>query len=210
MQLLQARPENIVETLEQDQTRLLTWMEAIQVITSEAEQKNAEDLLIHARQALKNVEAKRKELQEPITEARDRINDLFKPLADKLRLSISLVNGALQARHAEQARIAEEERMALLAEQAAKLAEAQDTGEVVELPSASVMPEAPTKTSRAHLGTVTYHEDIDVIVVNPLLVPRELCDPNIPRIRARAKSGVKEIPGVLITKKYTTYTRGGA
>jgi len=210
MQVLQDRPEAIVETLEQDQTTLLTWMEAIQVITSEAEQKNAEDLLIHARQALKNVEAKRRELLEPVEETRDRINDLFKPLGDKLRLSISVVNRALQAHHAEQSRIAEEERMALLAEQAARLAEAQETGEVVELPSAAVMPEAPTKTSRAHLGSVTYREDIDVTVVNPLLVPRELCDPNLPRIRARAKSGVKEIPGVLITTKYITSTRGGA
>lgn len=49
----------------------------------------------------------------------------------------------------------------LVVGQAAKLAEAQETGEVVELPSTEVMPEAPSKTSHAHLGSVTYREDID-------------------------------------------------
>ena len=99
--------------------------------------------------------------------------------------------------------------MTALAEQAAKLAEAQETGEVVELLDTAAVPEVPGKTSKAHLGSVTYREDIEVMIVNPLLVPRELCDPNMSRIRARAKSGVKEIPGVLISKKYVTVTRRG-
>jgi len=209
MQVGLGRTETVVEALEQSQTSLLEWMAKSEVITSLGEQKNAEDTLIHARQALRNVEAKRKELLEPVNETRDRINELFKPLTERLNMAISAVNRALQGYHAEQARIAEEERMALLAEQAAKLAEAQETGEVIELPSTEVVPEAPSKTSRANFGSVTYREDIEVMIVNPLLVPRELCDPNLSRIRARAKSGVKEIPGVLISKKYVTVARGG-
>lgn len=209
MQVGLGRTETVVEALEQSQTSLLEWMAKSEVITSLVEQKNAEDTLIHARQALRNVEAKRKELLEPVNETRDRINDLFKPLTERLNMAISAVNRALQGYHAEQARIAAEDRMALLAEQAAKLAEAQETGEVVELPSTEVVPEAPTKTSKANFGSVTYREDIEVMIVNPLLVPRELCDPNLSKIRARAKSGVKEIPGVLISKKYVTVARGG-
>lgn len=210
MQEEQGRTETIVEALEQDQTPLLQWMTKSEVVTSLEEQKNAEDLLIHARQALKIVEAKRKELLEPVNETRDRINNLFKPLTDRLNLAISTVNRALKAYHIEQVTIAEEERMAVLAEQAAKLAEAKETGEVFQLPSVQIVPEAPPKTSHANLGSVTYREDIDVTIVNPLLVPRDLCDPNISRIRALAKSGVKEIPGVLISKKYTTVQRKGA
>ena len=94
-------------------------------------------------------------------------------------------------------------------EQAAKVAEAKKTGEVVEIPSAEEVVEAPSKTSQAHLGSVTYRDDFEVTIVNPFLVPRELCDPNISRIRARVKSGVTEIPGVLIAKKYTTVAKGG-
>lgn len=196
-----------VAALEQSQSSLLSWM-ATAKVTSTDEQKGAEDLLIHARQALRDVESKRKGLLEPVFETRDRINALFKPLAEKLNTAIFVVNRSLQAYHFEQVRIAEEERLALLAEQAEKIVEARETGEVIELPSVEVLPEAPQKTSYANLGSVTYRENLEVTIVNPLLVPRELCDPNMSRIRARAKSGVTEIPGVLISKKYTTIARG--
>ncbi len=196
-----------VAALEQSQSSLLSWM-ATAKVTSTDEQKGAEDLLIHARQALRDVESKRKGLLEPVFETRDRINALFKPLAEKLNTAIFVVNRSLQAYHFEQVRIVEEERLSLLAEQAEKIVEARETGEVIELPSVEVLPEAPQKTSYANLGSVTYRENLEVTIVNPLLVPRELCDPNMSRIRARAKSGVTEIPGVLISKKYTTIARG--
>ena len=208
MQTIETRTENEVTTLEQSQSRLLSWMTDV-VVTTDVEQKNAEDLLIHARQALKEIETKRKDLLQPVNETRDRINNLFKPLTDRLNMGIHIVNEALRNYHAQQAKEAEELRMIALAEQAAKLAEAKETGEVVEVTPTEEVPEAPHKTSHAHLGSVTYREDFDVAIVNPSLVPRDLCDPNISRIRARVKSGVTEIPGVLITKKYITVARGG-
>ena len=210
MQTVETRTETEITTLEQHQSTLLKWMADITVVASQEEQRNAEDLLIHARQSLRDIEAKRKELLQPVFETRDRINALFKPLSDKLNMGIYVVNKALQDYHSKQAREAETARLAALAEQAAQLAEARKTGEVVELCQTPDIPEAPHKTSRAHLGSVTYREEIEVTIVNPLLVPRDLCDPNISRIRARAKSGVKEIPGVLITKKFVTVARGGA
>lgn len=206
--ILDTRAETEATILAQSQERLLTWMGKI-VVTTEAEQKNAEDLLIHGRQALKDIEAKRKELLQPVNETRDRINALFKPLTDKLNMGLHLVNEALQVWHKKQAEEAAELQRIALAEQAAKLAEAEETGEIVSAPAVADIPAAPAKTSRANLGSVTYREDIDVIIVNPLQVPRQYCDPNISRIRAAAKSGVKEIPGVLITTKTTPVTRGG-
>ena len=208
MQTIETRTESEVTTLEQSQSTLLQWM-ADAVVTNGAEQKNAEDLLIHARQSLREIESKRKDLLQPVNETRDRINALFKPLTDRLNMGIHVVNEALQNYHTQQAKEAEELRMIALAEQAAKITEAKETGEVVEIVQAADIPEEPHKTSHAHLGSVTYREDFDVSIVNPLLVPRELCDPNLSRIRARVKSGVTEIPGVLITKKYTTVAKGG-
>jgi len=208
MQTVETRTENEVTALEQSQSSLLGWMAGV-IVTTDEEQKNAEDLLIHARQALREIESKRKDLLQPVNETRDRINNLFRPLTDRLNMGIHIVNEALQKYHSKQAREAEELRMIALAEQAAKIAEAKETGEVVEIPPAEEVVEAPRKTSQAHLGSVTYREDFEVTIVNPLLVPRELCDPNISRIRARVKSGVTEIPGVLITKKYITVARGG-
>jgi len=209
MQTIEAQTENEVTALVNSKSKLLEWMSSTAVIVSDEEQRNAEDMLIHARQSLRDVEAKRKDLLQPVNETRDRINALFRPLTDKLNMGIHIVNDALQNYHAQQAKEAEELRMIALAEQAKQFAEAKETGEVVEIVQAEDIPEAPHKTSHAHLGSVTYREDFEVSIVNALLVPRELCDPNISRIRARVKSGVTEIPGVLITKKYITVAKGG-
>ena len=209
MQTIEGRIETEIKTLQQNQATLVNWLGATTVITCGEEQKNAEDMLIHARQSLRDVETKRKELLEPVNETRDRINALFKPLSDKLNMGIFIVNKALQDYHSQQVKEAEELRMIALAEQAAKMTESRETGEVVEITPTADVPEAPLKTSHAHLGAVTYREDFDVSIVDPLLVPRELCDPNLTRIRARVKSGVMEIPGVLITKKFITVARGG-
>ena len=209
MQTIETRVETEVKTLEQNQARLVSWLGASTVITCGEEQRNAEDMLIHARKSLRDIETKRKELLEPVNETRDRINALFKPLSDKLNMGIFIVNKALQDYHSQQVKEAEELRMIALAEQAAKMTESRETGEVVEITPTADVPEAPLKTSHAHLGAVTYREDFDVSIVDPLLVPRELCDPNLTRIRARVKSGVMEIPGVLITKKFITVARGG-
>ena len=70
------------------------------------------------------------------------------------------------------------------------------------------LPETP-KTSRANLGTVTYREDIDISIVNPALIPRDLLMPDIPRIKARIKSGA-QVPGVLTTIKLIPITRPGS
>jgi len=209
VQTIETRTETEVAVLANSQSSLLGWMGSTTVIVSDEQQKNAEDTLIHARQSLRDVEAKRKELLQPVNETRDRINALFKPLSDKLNMGIFVVNKALQDYHLKQAKEAEELQAIALAEQAAKAAEAQETGEVVELLPAADIPEALSKTSHAHLGSVTYRDGFDIVIVNPLLVPRELCDPNLSRIRARVKSGITEIPGVLITKNYITVAKGG-
>ena len=209
MQTIETRVETEVKTLEQNQATLVSWLGASTVITCGEEQRNAEDMLIHARKSLRDIETKRKELLEPVNETRDRINALFKPLSDKLNMGIFVVNTALQHYHTQQVKEAEELRMIALTEQAAKITESKETGEIVEITPTTDIPETPLKTSHANFGAVTYREDFDVAIVDPLLVPRDLCDPNLSRIRARVKSGVMEIPGVLITKKYVTVARGG-
>lgn len=208
MQTIETRTEGEVTALEQSQSGLLKWMAEV-VVTNNETQKNAEDLLIHARQSLRDIETKRKDLLQPVNETRDRINALFRPLTDRLNTGISVVNRALQDYHLKQAKEAEELQAIALEEQAAKIIEAKKTGEVVELSPAADIPDAPRKTSHAHLGSVTYRDDFDIAIVNASLVPRELCEPNLSRIRARVKSGVTEISGVLITKKVITVAKGG-
>lgn len=200
---MQQNPETVIQDLELKDKSLFEWIGRLE-ITDTASQKNAENLLTDAKSAQKRATEAQKFLLDPIRESEKRVRDLFRPYLDRLSLGISRVNTLLGDYHRKQQRIAKEEAEYLAAETAAKLAEAKETGEVVDLPTPTV--QAPKKTSRAELGTTSYLEYFDVQVINPDLVPRDLCEPSMSKIRARVKSGVKSIEGVLITPKYTIRT----
>jgi len=200
-------PQTAVEQLESQQEILLKWLDNPKV-TSDQEQKQAEDLLISARFALKQAEEKRKELTRPLDESKKRIIELFKPYVEKLSSGINSLNSALHHYHSEKIAEAEAARLAALAEEAARMAAAKDTGEIIQPLAKPVAPE-PAKTSRTNLGAVTYREDYDIQVVDVSIVPRDLCEPSMTKIRARVKSGITNIPGVLISRKYTTSARQG-
>lgn len=199
-------PETAIQELTVQDQSLFQWVETCQVIDKDS-QNNAENLLIGARAAFKRADGKRKELLEPVRETEKRITDLFKPYLSRLTTCIDKLNSALQHYHFEQIKAAQAEQDYILAEQAAKYTEARETGEVVVLPSAEMLAPAPAKTSRPDMGTVTYREDYDIQIVNPNLVPRDLCDPSMVKIRARVKSGIKDIPGVLVSQKFVTVAK---
>jgi len=198
-------PQMAVEELESQQELLLKWLDNPQV-TNEPEQKQAEDLLIAARFAIKQAEEKRKELTRPLDESKKRIMDMFRPYLDRLNIGVTLLTRALQQYHAKQVAEAEAARLAQLAVLAARIAAAKVTGEIVEPLSQAITP-ATAKSSRSNLGMVTYREDYSIEIVNPNLVPRDLCEPSMTKIRARVKSGITGIPGVLVSKKYVETTR---
>lgn len=198
-------PQTAVEQLESQQEILLKWLDNPQV-TNDTEQKQAEDLLISAKFALKQAEEKRKELTRPLDESKKRIIELFKPYVDKLGAGVDTLNGALQQYHADKAVAAEATRLTALAQEASRIAAAKDTGEIIQPLSKPVVPELP-KTSRTNLGSVTYRDDYDIQIIDSTIVPRDLCEPSMPRIRARVKSGITNIPGVLISRKYTPSAR---
>jgi hypothetical protein len=204
-QKVQQDPTCELASLEESSQPLLRWLHDLKV-TSPEEQKNAEDLLISARQAWKQADEKRRQLTRPLDDAKQRIIELFKPYMNRLETGINILNRELTSYH--EALIAlrrEEERRAMEA-QAARMKEAEKTGEVVEPVELFAVPNV-VKTSRANLGTVTYRDDWDVQVVDAARVPRDLCEPSMPRIRARVKSGVTNIPGVLVTKKLVSVAR---
>ena len=186
-------------------TVIFEWAEKCSVTDADSK-RNAENLLIGARAAEKRAKATQAELLEPIRESEKKVRALFKPYLEKLSICIGRLNTALDAYHAQEAKAAQEEQNRIMAEQAHKVAEARETGEVVELPTVTILA-GPAKTSRPDMGAVTYRDDYDIQIVQPDLVPRDLCDPSMTKIRKRVQSGVKDIPGVLITPKYTTATK---
>jgi len=198
----------IVSSLESAQEPLLRWLAAA-TVTNLKEQNDAEDLLISARAAFKDAEEKRKELTRPLDESKARIIALFKPYMDRLTGGISALTSELGRYHQQQRIAAESARLATLAEEAARIREAADTGEVLEPLVAKTVEPAVAKTSHTNLGTVSYREDYDIDIVDPSQVPRDLCEPSMSKIRARVKSGITQIPGVLVSPKVVSTARGG-
>ena len=202
--------EVIIRNLESKQSDLLKWLGNI-TVTNEEEQSNVEDINLAAKGAIKEAVAVRKTITTPMDEAKKRVMDLFRPYIDRLELGVATSDRELNAYHAQVVAQQEEERMLRLAEEAARIeelqAEAKETGEIVEpLVMQDIIP-IPLKTHHTNLGSVTYREGLDIAIINPNLVPRDLCEPSPRKIRARAESGVTDIPGVVITKKYTTAGR---
>jgi len=199
------KPEVAITGLQEKQASLLKWMDTV-TVTNDEEQRNTEDLLIGGRRALKEVTAVRLELTRPLDESKKGIIALFAPYVAQITDGITRVDEELRRYHNQKRIAAEAARLAALAEEAARIAEARETGEILE-PLAQAPVEPVLKTSRAHMGSVTYRDDYDINIVDPQLVPRDLCEPSMPKIRARVKSGIMNIPGVLVSKKYVTSTR---
>ena len=193
--------------LEQSSQPLMDWI-ADHKVTSPETQKNAEDLLISARAARKQAEDKRKELTRPLDEAKARIIDLFQPYLNRLDIGINMINRELTNYHESLIALEREQERRAMEEQAARMNEAQETGEIVEPAQPPSLPHV-SKTSHAHIGTVTYRQEWDIKVVDPARVPRDLCEPSMSRIRARVKSGVINIPGVLVTPRTISTARKG-
>jgi len=198
-------PQTAVKELESQQEILLRWLDNPH-ITNEQQQKQAEDLLISAKFAVKQAEEKRKDLTRPLDESKKRIIELFKPYMDKLGTGINAINRALNHYHADQAAVIEGARLSALAREASRIAAAKGTGEIIQPLAEPVAPELP-KTSRTNLGAVTYRDDYDIQIIDPRLVPIELCEPSMPKIRARVRSGITNIPGVIVSRKYIPSAR---
>ena len=203
---------DVIKNLENKQSVLLKYLDRTFIsITNEKEQCDVENLRLAAKGAIKEAELIRRHITMPMDEAKRNIMALFHPYINRLERGVASFDKALTVRHAQVVARQEEERMLRLAEEAARMeelqAEARETGEVVEpLVIPDLIP-IPLKTHRTDLGSVTYREGLDIAVIQPNLVPRDLCEPSLRKIRARAESGITNIPGVVITKKYTTSGR---
>jgi hypothetical protein len=201
---MQQNPETALEVLKSKDAIILNRLVDI-TITSREEQKSYEDDLISARQAFQRAEDMRKSLTEPLRLSESRINALFKPYTSNLISGINKLCIALDKWRKEQSDISETKLLSQAEEYWQKRNEAKGTGEIIPLPSLNMNP--PPKTSYANMGSVSYREVLEVRVVDPLLVPRDLCEPVLSKIRKRAESGVVDIPGVVCERKFVPYTR---
>jgi hypothetical protein len=201
---MQQNPEQSLEILKSKDAIILNRLVDI-TITSREEQKSYEDDLISARQAFQRAEDMRKSLTEPLRLSESRINSLFKPYTSNLISGINKLCVALDKWRKEQSDISETKLLTQAEEYWQKRNEAKGTGEIIPLPSLNMNP--PPKTSYANMGSVSYREMPDIQIVDPNLIPRDLCDPSMRKIRMRVMSGVTEIEGCVIGKRFSPTTR---
>jgi hypothetical protein len=197
-------PEIALQMLQTTDAKLLNYMNTVS-ITTEREQKDCEANLILAKRAYNRADEIRKDLIEPSQEAIKRVNTLFSQYLNQLQFGIKSTQTALNNWRVRQGEEANRLLDTVASDYIARVNEAKQTGEIVEPPRLPTL-EQP-KTSYSGPGSITYMDGFEIRIIDENKVPRDLCKPDMVRIRSRIKSGVKEIDGVLITKKFIMRTR---
>lgn len=199
---------------------------AERAIATETDERTVIDDLAFVKAVKRALEAARVTLVRPLNTQVDAINARFKQLAEPVAEAERRLNAALLAwrraetlrleteraaaqQRADEAAAAERQRQAALdAELRAAAAAAGFTDEVAatappteaEVPPAPLvsLPPLPPKTLTGSLGTVTFRREWTFRIVDPTAVPRAYCEPVPKLIRAAVQAGVREIAGVEI------------
>lgn len=167
--------------------------------------KNANDLLAYGKKLANDLEAERKAEKQPWMDGGKAVDDKFHPLISRVRFAVGRIDQAVIAYHKKKKEEADALLLLQAQEEARKMAESRETGEVYQAPAP--ITQAVKDTVRGHVSTTSIRETYEYEVIDPNAVPRDLCSPDLQKIKARHKSGVNEIPGVLITKREYTMTR---
>ncbi len=143
------------------------------------------DILKKVKAQAKYLKSRQDAITRPLREAEKGIRDLFRPGLDALEEAerhLKAGIGVAERAHHEANRQAALEAQAAL-QQGSALAAA--------IASSNIAPAVPVQG-------ITTREVMQFAVVDPNLVPRELCSPDEAKIRAAIALGVREIPGVQI------------
>lgn len=197
-------PQTALQSLQANDATLLKYLDNIK-IESVNDQKNYENIVIGLNASIKRVKATVKSITDPIDNAKKEANGVFQPYITLLENGRASALAALDAWHKYLTDHADQIILDEATNFLQKSNEAKATGEVVPLPTLDATP--PPKTSKTEMGSITYGDDFDILVINPDIVPRDLCVPSLSKIRNRIKSGVVAIEGILITPKYRHITR---
>jgi hypothetical protein len=198
------QPEVALQMLQTSDAPLIDYMTNVSIL-DEHDQKNCEANLILAKRAYNRADEMRKSLIEPSQEAIKRVNALFSQYLTKLMFGIKTTDRALSDWRVQQKADANRLLDTVAQDYVNKLNEAKQTGEIVPVPRLPNIDQA--KTSYSGPGSVTYIDGFEIRVIDDNKVPRDLCKPDMVRIRSRVKSGIRQIDGVLITQKYIMRTK---
>lgn len=210
------------------------WVTESVTIEDDGQLKNMSDLLGLGKFFNNALEDARKEEKQPFLDGGKAVDDKFKPVQSRVQLAVSKLDQAvltyhrkkkaeaeallkMQAEEQEAKRkAAEDAQIAEMQANAARQAECQETGEVFEPVPLTPIPQPEelivrpvSGTVRGNMSSTAIIEGYEYLITDEAAVPHDLCSPDLKKIKARHKSGIKFIPGVLITLKSHTSTRLG-
>lgn len=189
-----------VENWVADRDNVLAEGEAIQSISNESELDILSGIIRRAKKLVKKLSEKRKEVTAPADEFKKSVMAVEKRETELLNKLIERGDKMMGAYALEQSRKAEEERRRIEAQQAAfaeaeverqRRAEAAAAAfgvDASDLAPSSPMPELQPTIAKAKASSASFTEVWTYEVLNPHLVPRELCSPDPEKIKALLKS----------------------
>jgi len=208
------------------------WVNTELIIETPEQLKDANDMLGIGKSLSRDLEAARKAKKAPLQALADAVDDEFNPVKNRVQIGVKIFdqavityqlkvaawNAAVLKEQEENRKKAEAAALEEMKANAAKIEEAKETGEI--LPDEVYQPVQPKYEDTAapiqsaskvkgNMSTSSVKTTYEYLVVDPDLVPRDLCSPDMIKIKARHKSGIKNIPGVLISEKRFTTTRLG-
>ena len=189
------------------ESRFFPWVVDEITIENDEQLKNMSDLLAIGKAIEKEAVAKLKEIIDPLRIQAKEARDAFKPLQNRIALGISRIDSAIISYHQKKKEEAEQLLITQMQEQAQRIADSKETGEIVELEQRVTQP--VSNTIRGNMGTTGIRETAEFTVVDEDKVPPELKTTDLKKVKAWYALGHKDIPGILITIKQSTVSRFG-
>jgi hypothetical protein len=225
---------NLMSLVKRAETEFFPWVIEAVIIEDDAQLKNMSDLLGIGKNIANSLESARKADKQPHLDAAKAVDDRYKPQQSRVLLAVGRLDSAvlayyrkkkaeadalikLQAEEFEaKHRAADALQVQQMQANVARAEECAQTGEVFEPIALSPLP-VPEEliarplghTIRGNMSATSVLVSYDYQITDEDAVPRDLCSPDLKKIKARHHSGVKLIPGVLITPKPYTSTRLG-
>lgn len=225
---------NLLSLVKRAETEFFPWVVEAVVIEDDAQLKNMSDLLGVGKRIAGSLESARKAEKQPHLDAAKAVDDRYKPQQSRVQLAVGRLDSAvlayyrkkkaeaealikLQAEEFEaKHRAADALQVQQMQANVARAEECAQTGEVFEPVALSPLPvpepliaRPPGRTIRGNMSATSVLVAYDYQITDEDAVPRDLCSPDLKKIKARHHSGVRLIPGVLITPKPYTSTRLG-
>jgi len=197
----------ITDLIKRAETEFLPWvLESISVENDE-QFKNISDVLGVGKKIKKSLSTACTEERRPHIEKADEVTAQYKPIINRVDLGIDLLDKALLAYHTKKKAEADGLLQMQLQEEAKKIEECKQTGEVYEAPQA--ITQTVRQTVHGNMSTTSVIEVFNYEIIDDNLVPRDCCSPDLKKIKAKHKYDGLPIPGVLITPHSRTQTRLG-